>query len=156
MARVCVDAGFLIGLYDPSDQYHQLASSQFELIFGEESGRHTLLLPWPILYEALGTRFSRDPNKVASLEQTWLYLERASRLVVLNDEPYRVEPLSQQVAKTLRPLSLADRVLRAMILENEPQFDYFLTYNAGDFIDACSSSGVQLISLDLIPEDFAP
>jgi len=155
MARVCVDAGFLIGLYDPSDQYHEAASFHFELIFGEESGRHTLLLPWPILYESLGTRFSRDSNKVASFEKTWLYLERASRLVLLNDERYRVEPLSQQIAKTLRPLSLADRVLRAMILEGEPKFDYFLTYNAADFIDACRSSGVQLLSSDLIPEDFA-
>jgi len=151
MARVCVDACFLIGLYDSNDQHHQAASSQFELIFGEDSGRHTLLLPWPILYEALGTRFSRDPLKIASLERTWVYLERANRLVVLNDESYRAEPLSQQVGKTMRPLSLADRVLRAMILENEPKFDYFLTYNVGDFIDACSRNGVQLIGSDIIP-----
>lgn len=155
MPRVCVDAGFLIGLYDPSDQHHQRAASQFEMIFGEESGRHTLILPWPILYEALGTRFSRDRNKVASLEQTWMYLERAGRLAVLSDEPYRTEPLSEQVAKTLRPMSLADRVLRAMILDVEPNFEFFLTYNVGDFIDACSNSGVRLISADLIPEEFA-
>jgi hypothetical protein len=43
MARVCVDACFLIGLYDRDDQHHALAVSQFDALFGEESRRHIRL-----------------------------------------------------------------------------------------------------------------
>jgi hypothetical protein len=154
MARVCVDAGFLIGLYDPTDQHHRAANEQFELIFGEDSGRHTLLIPWPILYESLGTRFARDPIKVTSLGNTWNYLDRAERLVLLDDAPYREETLTEQIEAPSRGLSLADRVLRAMILEDEPRFDFFLTYNTGDFIDACRNAGIPLIGPELLPEDY--
>jgi hypothetical protein len=33
MARVCIDAGFLIGLYDASNEHHQTAKLQFADIF---------------------------------------------------------------------------------------------------------------------------
>jgi predicted nucleic acid-binding protein len=154
MARICVDAGFLIGLYDPTDQHHQEALRQFELIFGEDSGRHTLLIPWPILYESLGTRFARNARNVASLERTWDYLDRADRLVLLDDAPYREECLAEQMDSPLRRLSLADRVIRAMILEDEPGFDFILTYNISDFIDACRNSRVLMIASELAPEDY--
>jgi len=154
MARVCVDAGFLIGLFDPSDAHHHSAKDQFELIFGEDSGRHTLLIPWPTLYESLGTRFARDPAKVASLGRTWQYLDKAERLVLLDDAPYREESLAAQIEESRRRLSLVDRVLRAMILEDEPRFEFFLTYNRGDFIDACRGSGILLLDSNLAPEDY--
>jgi|SRR5580658_9517686 hypothetical protein len=154
MARICVDAGFLIGLYDPTDQYHDNAERQFELIFGEDSGRHTLLVPWPILYESLGTRFARNARNVASLERTWDYLDRADRLILLDDTPYRNECLAEQLESPRRRFSLADRVIRAMILEDEPGFDFILTYNISDFIDACHNSRVRMIHLEMAPEDY--
>jgi hypothetical protein len=52
----------------------------------------------------------------------------------------------------LRRLSLADRVIRAMILEDEPGFDFILTYNISDFIDACRNSRVLMIASELAPE----
>jgi len=65
MARICVDAGFLIGLYDRDDQYHAIAVRQFEYLFSETRDRNQLIDPWPILYECLGSRHAKDKRKAA-------------------------------------------------------------------------------------------
>ena len=150
MARVCVDACFLIGLYDKDDQYHDIAVRQFGSLFGEESGRHQLVAPWPVLYECLGTRYARNtatiPQKRTEFTRYWDYLSEGGQLVLLDDGPFREVPLSEHLAGPTRILSLVDRVLRAMILDQGRLFDFFLTYNTGDFTDACQASNIPLIN----------
>ena len=145
MARVCVDAGFLIGLFDESDQHHPTAIRHFETIFGESSPRHRAIIPWPILYECLGTRFARDSRKVTLLKRHWNFLSQSDRIVLLEDQPFREISLADHLQDRFRTLSLVDRVLRAMILDPRSLFDVFLTYNAGDFADACRQRRITLV-----------
>lgn len=148
MARVCADACFLIGLYDQNDEHHQRAAEQFEFLFGEDARpvRNILVAPWPILYESFGSRQARNFNKTKELQRHWEYLQRFEQLELVDDSPYRVASLQDHLEEVRRPMSLVDRVLRAMILDANRPFDYFLTYNTGDFADACQSSGVSLIN----------
>jgi predicted nucleic acid-binding protein len=154
MARVCVDACFLIGLYDRDDQHHALAINQFDALFGEKSRRHILVAPWPILYECCGTQQAKDPRKTALFCEYWDYLGRYGQLVLIDDLPYREIQLADHMEGSLRPLSLVDRVLRAMILDTKSLFDYFLTYNTGDFADACRSGGVYLLNENISAESY--
>jgi predicted nucleic acid-binding protein len=146
MARICVDACFLIGLYDREDQYHGLAVSQFDALFGENSPRHILVAPWPILYECCGTEQAKNSNKTSALREYWDYLGRYRQLIRIDDLPYRETQLAEHMEESLRPLSLVDRVLRAMILDRRSLFDYFLTYNTGDFADACQIRRIPLLN----------
>src|SRR5260370_28582133 len=129
MARVCVDACFLIGLYDSDDQHHQTAVGHFDAIFGEESARNQLVAPWPILYECLGTRYARNARSALLFNQHYRYLHQSGQLVLLDDSQYRERLLVEHLDSRGRPLSLVDRLLRAMILDNKQLFDFFLTYN---------------------------
>jgi hypothetical protein len=154
MARVCVDACFLIGLYDRDDQHHGTAATHFAALFGEESARHQLVAPWPILYECLGTRYARDPRKSILFGQHWDYLNESGQLVIVDDGPFRDLSLDEHMLSGARSFSLVDRVLRAMILGRERYFDFFLTYNAADFADACQLGDVPLINQESSAESY--
>jgi len=154
MVKVCVDACFLIGLYDRDDQYHNAAVRHFGALFGEESARHQLVVPWPILYECLGTHYARDRRKSILFNQHWRYLDESGQIVLLDDSPFRESSLSDQLQDRSRVFSLVDRVLRAMIVSRKPLFDFFLTYNTGDFADACRNNGVPLINEQSSPDTY--
>jgi predicted nucleic acid-binding protein len=156
MARVCVDACFLIGLYDRDDQHHDTAVTHFAALFGEESARHQLVTPWPILYECLGTRYARDPRKSSQFGQHWSYLSESGQLILVDDSPFRDLPLDEHIhiQGGARAFSLVDRVLRAMILGQERIFDFFLTYNAADFVDACQIGDIPLINQESSAESY--
>jgi predicted nucleic acid-binding protein len=146
MAKVGVDACFLIGLYDESDSRHSISIQHFDALFGEKAARNQLVAPWPILYECCGTRQAMNPRKTDLLRHHWNYLQRNGRLVLLDDRTFREQPLEEHLTERSRQLSLVDRVLRAMIIDQHRPFDFFLTYNTGDFADACQSSGVYLLN----------
>jgi predicted nucleic acid-binding protein len=154
MARVCVDTCFLIGLYDKDDHLHDIAVTQFAVLFGEESARHQLVTPWPILYESLGTRYARDPRKSIQFGRHWSYLSESGQLVLVDDSPFRNLPLNEHMQGGVRPFSLVDRVLRAMILGRERIFDFFLTYNTADFVDACRIGDIPLINQESSAETY--
>jgi predicted nucleic acid-binding protein len=154
MARVCVDACFLIGLYDRDDQYHSIAVRQFEALFAGKTERNQLIAPWPILYESLGSRYARDLRKSALFNQRWKYLYESNQLRLLDDGPFREVSLDEHLRERSRPLSLVDRVLRAIIEDHKRHFDFFLTYNSGDFWDACDRSSVYLLNEYTSPESY--
>jgi len=63
-----------------------------------------------------------------------------------DDSPYREEALDDHMRWPRRTLSLVDRVIRSMIEDQKPLFDFLLTYNSGDFEDACRRYGIPLIN----------
>jgi hypothetical protein len=73
----------------------------------------------------------------------WLILERERRLELLDDQSLRSAALSDclnEVARSprsYRALSLADRVIRALLADTALRIDYFITFNPGDFADVC-------------------
>lgn len=154
MARICVDAGFLIGLYDRDDQYHGVAVRQFEYLFSSTRDRNQLIAPWPILYECLGSRHAKDPRKLVLFYQRWTSLYQSAQLEFLDDSPFRDKCLAEYLGQASRPLSFADRVLRAMIIDRHRYFDFFLTYNSGDFSDACENGAIILMNEHTSPESY--
>lgn len=145
MNAVCLDACFLIALYDADDSYHRRALEFFVQQLDVEPAPSRLLVPWPILYESASTRMVRQQWKIAALRAHWRKLERQGRLILVDDAPYRESALRQcfdEADKTkhqYRPLSLVDRVIRNMLMDGSlgRQIQAFVTFNVSDFQDVC-------------------
>ena len=141
MKTVCIDAGFLIALYDETDEYHSRAKDYFVQYF--DIVQNQLLVPWPILYETVSTRMVRHRKRMDMLKKDWETLEKQRRLVLLDDLPFRVKAIdecfeeSRKDPRRYRALSLVDRVIRNMLSEVNIKIDVFITFNVGDFIDVC-------------------
>jgi predicted nucleic acid-binding protein len=59
-----VDTGFWIALFDPRDERHHFADEN-----GDWLDLATVVMPWPVLYETLRTRFVRRPEWVVRLDK---------------------------------------------------------------------------------------
>jgi hypothetical protein len=68
MKEICVDAGFLIGLYNPRDQFYTKAQDYYSNYFSGTTNR--LLVPWPILYETMSTKMASNKEAMFRLENT--------------------------------------------------------------------------------------
>ena len=149
MRYVCVDSGFLIGLYGDRDQYRVEASSHFSRLFG--SGNNRLVIPWPILYESVSTRLAKNARGMLRLERDWKRLGRLNRLKVLPDELYRANVIQdcfeqlQTPPHLRRNLSAVDRVIRNILADPRMQISAFVTFNPGDFADVCEQFHRELI-----------
>lgn len=141
MKSVCVDAGFLIALYDETDEYHSRAKDYFVQYF--DIVQNQLLVPWPILYETISTRMARHQKRMGILKRDWETLDEQRRLVLLDDLPFRVKAIdecfqeSTKDPRRYRDLSLVDRIIRNMLSEVNIKIDVFITFNHGDFMDVC-------------------
>ncbi len=141
MKFVCVDACFLIGLYDPKDQHHEAATAHFSQLFDRSPSR--MVIPWPILFETFSTRMVKNRSAMLSLEKDWERLRQSDRLQLISDVPYRervVRDCFDEVAKpdhTRRGLSSVDRIVRNMLADRRNKIDAFVTFNARDFKDVC-------------------
>ena len=140
---MCVDTGFLIGLYGARDQYRPEASSHFLRLFG--SGNNRLVIPWPILYETVSTRLVKHRQGMLGLERDWKRLAASNRLKMLPDEPYRANVIEDCFGQPGRPLSAVDRVIRNILADPRMQISAFVTFNPGDFADVCRKFNRQLI-----------
>ena len=84
------------------------------------------------------------------LTHLWDGLNRAGRLALLDDCPYRVEALQDCLDEPGRPrgryraLSLADRVVRAMLADTSLKIHGLVTFNPGDFEDICGKHDLEL------------
>jgi predicted nucleic acid-binding protein len=145
MKAVCVDACFLIALYDQGDPYHHRALRYYNENLDLETRPSDFLVPWPILYESTSTRMVRSQWKVAAMRSHWQKLERQRRLILVDDTPYRESALRQcfdeadKSRQHYRSLSLVDRVIRNMLMDSSlaHQIEAFITFNVPDFHDVC-------------------
>jgi len=136
---VLADTGYWIALFDAREAEHETAVGTAELI---ES--LTLVVPWPILYETLRTRFVRRRDWVARLDQR---LKRPS-VAFIDDRDYCEEAYSLSVeysTRLRRPISMVDMLCRLLIADPNVRIDYLLTINAADFQDVCRSHGVEML-----------
>jgi predicted nucleic acid-binding protein len=144
MKRVCVDSGFLIALYDESDCYNSKAKEYFANYL--DNSNNQLLIPWPILYETVSTRMTKDKRRINALHRNWKYLESQRRLILLDDKEFRSDAFDeclaevQKIPQHYRPLSLTDRVIRKILSEINIKIDLFITFNPKDFVDVCKRS----------------
>jgi hypothetical protein len=66
--RICFDACFMIALYDETDGEHQRAVDCFDL-FIEKRRMNSVLLPWPVMYEAVSTRMARVSGRMEKIDR---------------------------------------------------------------------------------------
>lgn len=131
-----VDTGYFIALHDERDEHYATAKRHEHLL-----ELHSVVLPWPILYETINTRFAKRPRVLMQIDA--IVAKRSTLL--LDDSPYR-ETAYRQVLQfsRKRPLSLVDAVLRAVIEDVNVHVSALLTFNTGDFYDVCWPLHVEL------------
>jgi len=137
--NLMLDSGFWIGLYDTSDEHHDRAV-ELALYFDYCH----LLIPWPSLYETLGTRFVQRTQWLRRFE---LLLHKPGT-VRLPDERHRDQALAYvlRLNRGGRGMSLVDMVIRAMIEDVNIRIDALMTFNRPDFLDVCLSRHVVMLS----------
>ena len=134
-----VDSGFFFALFDPREQHHGDACKKQDWI-----ETLSVVVPWPILYETINTRFVRRPETIVRFES----ILRAHDAVLLDDSPYRLDAYEDVLAraKTQRnAMSLADAVLCSILADPNVRIDAMLTFNIIDFGHICSVQRVELL-----------
>lgn len=135
---ILLDTGFWIGLLDPMDRQHSRALRIHTII-----ERFHVLVPWPTLYEFVDTRSMKRPAHVTRLDAAL----RLPGVVRIDDCRYREQALAECLDErnARRPMSLVDRVLRAMIADPNIRMDAVVTFNPGDFSDVCRHRDLELL-----------
>ncbi len=137
---ILADTGFWIGLCDTKDDHSKISKEIFESL-----KQFWIVLPWPLLYEVLRTRFVKHLSKVNQFQQVL----RTADVQKINDMPYREHALEKTIALdhlSKRSISLVDMVLRFMIEDVNLKIDGIITYNHKDFIDSCQRRQIPIIS----------
>ncbi len=135
-----VDSGFFFALLDPRDQHHAAAREKQDWL-----EMLSIVMPWPILYETINTRFTRRPGTIARFES----IIHAPETEFLDDGPYRLEAYEDTLtqAKAQRhAMSLVDSVLCAILADTNVRIDAMLTFNFRDFRPVCNLRGVELLT----------
>ena len=138
-SKVLVDSGFFFALFNPRDRYHADAIEKREWL-----EILSLVIPWPVLYETINTRFARRPATIARFES----ILRGPHIELLNDSPYRLDAYEDALtrAKTRRnAMSLVDSVICAILDDTNVRIDAMLTFNLRDFANICHSKGIELL-----------
>ncbi|MYF91732.1 MAG: hypothetical protein F4049_13390 [Gemmatimonadetes bacterium] len=134
-----VDSGFFFALFDPRDQHHGDAFKKQDWLEAL-----SVVVPWPILYETINTRFIRRPETIVRFES----ILRAQDTVFIDDSPYRLDAYEDVLAraKTQRnAMSLVDAVLCAILADPNVRIDAMLTFNSSDFGYICNVQKVELL-----------
>lgn len=136
-----LDTGFWIAMFDPTDRHHAAVSRMYE---GTIEPLH-VLAPWPCFYEFMGTRFMKKPESLKGLERA-LRMPGVHRV---NDEAYRDRALEEcfERGAHLRPLSLVDRVLRAVASDVANKLHAVVTVDPADFADVCRARRLELLTI---------
>ena len=134
-----VDSGFFMALFEPRDQHHKDACEKRDRLKFS-----SFIVPWPILYETINTRFVRRPKTIVQFES----LLRTHNTVLLDDSSYRYSVYKNVLAraKTQRhAMSLVDAVLSAILDDTNVRIHAMLTFNRRDFGPICRKRGVELL-----------
>ncbi len=134
-----VDSGFFIALFEPRDQHHKAACEKRDRLKSS-----SFVVPWPILYETINTRFVRRPKTIVQFES----LLRTHNTVLLDDSSYRRGVYKNVLApaKTQRnAMSLVDAVLYAILDDTNVRINAMLTFNFRDFGPICRKQGIELL-----------
>ncbi len=139
MESVLVDTGFWYAVFDSRDSCHDDALTMLELL-----DHFRVILPWPIMYETLRTRFVRNPLALARFERQI----KSPRIFFLDDAAYRMSTLDMAIESSLRnkrPLSMVDSMIRLALEDKNLPINYLATFNVRDFADVCYRNSVELI-----------
>lgn len=140
MASILLDSGVWYALCDSRDR---TASRE---VIDEIYARvkvHTIVVPWPIVYETLRTRFVRSRPAMERFKQEI----KSPRIILLDDAPYRDDALAHAIDWSLRrgrALSMVDCVLRLLLDDVQTRIQYLVTFNQRDFVDVCERRRIEV------------
>ena len=134
--KILADTGFWFALFNEDDKYRSEA-----LKIEDDIQVHSLLIPWPTLYEAIRTKVAKRRDNVLKLKR---YIEKPSTFLV-EDEIYRKESLEYVLENNIRHFSLVDHVVRSMLSDRSLRIDGFVSFNPKDFYDVCDARKIEML-----------
>jgi predicted nucleic acid-binding protein len=142
MASILVDTGVWYALCDQGDR--TVTRGKIEEIY-DRVKVHSIVVPWPIGYEVLRTRFVKNRLALERFEREL----KSPRIVPLDDSPYRESALALSIELSLRqdrPLSMVDCAIRIIIDDVRTKIGFLATFNVSDFADICRKRKIELWS----------
>lgn len=134
--NVLIDTGYWIALLNERDKHHETAR-----VLENDLSVHTLLIPWPTLFECVDTRLARRKHSAMRFKQL---LRRPSSALV-DDSPYRQKSLDFVLEQPNHRFSLTDHIIRSMIEDVRLSIHAFVGFNPGDFYNVCAARGVDML-----------
>lgn len=141
MPYVLADTGVWYALCDSRDSFHSRALSGAGFL-----ERHHVVLPWPVVYETLCTRFVRNTTAL----RRFVGLLKRPRIEYLDDSMYVQSALDIAIESSLsraRPLSTVDCAIRLVLDDVNIRVDYLMTFNPADFLDVCERRRIRLLEM---------
>ena len=140
MDRFLIDTGLWYSRYDARDTAG--SRDDMETIF-ELAQPFDIILPWPIAYETLRTRFTKNKIGMSLFEEEL----KSPKIQFIDDGKYRDEAieLSFESSRNGRPLSMVDCLLRLIMDDSNVQIRYFATWNPRDFHDVCANRRIEMV-----------
>lgn len=127
--NILTDTCFWFALYEKQDQYHEVALRIFDTI---QNAR--IIIPWPVLYEILNTRFVKQQIWITRFEK----LIKRNNIIRFDDSKYREKALEYTFSNSISKnwsISLVDNVIRQILSDTQVNIGYLVTFNEKDFID---------------------
>jgi predicted nucleic acid-binding protein len=137
---IVLDTGVWIALFDPRERAKFKSSSVIE----SRIEAMTVVLPWPIVYETLRTKFVRNVPALVNFEK---YLKSPS-INFIDDLKYRdkaLELVFESSLRNRRPLSFVDCMIRILLDAHAPKIKYLATFNSSDFADVCRKHRIEIL-----------
>ncbi len=134
---VLCDTCFWIAAFHRKDGHHSQALEMLENLRG-----HDILMPWPIMYEVLRTRTVKHSQMIKNFERVL-----GPKLSKIDDSGYRercLEEVLEEAKNGHRPLSLVDRVVRAVLADTKYRITILMTFNGTDFYDICRKRKIEV------------
>lgn len=131
--HILIDTGYLYALFEEKDEHHSEA-----LEYAEFLSDYEVIIPWPILYETVNTRFIRRPLTIRRMEG----LLKRPNITLLDDRAYKQEALDLSLSNVGRAFSVVDNVLRLVLDDRTVRVNYLFSFNRGDFADVCVRGGM--------------
>jgi predicted nucleic acid-binding protein len=149
LSDYCIDSGILIALYSRRDQQDRREKAR-EYIGQFQNRANKMVLPWPIMYEVVGTAIAMNRAGMEMFARQLRDLRQSGQLIQVDDSPYREKALEECFAETARTngyrgISLVDRVLRMMLNDKKYRFSGLITFNERDFVDVCRLRSIRLL-----------
>lgn len=141
MPYVLADTGVWYALCDLRDSFHSRALSGAGLL-----EQHHIVLPWPVVYETLCTRFVKNTTAL----RRFVGLLKRPRIEYLDDSTYVQSAFDIAIESSLnlaRPLSMVDCAIRLILDDVHIRVDYLMTFNPGDFLDVCERRRVRFVEM---------
>lgn len=138
MNNILIDTCFWYAFFDASDEHYDKAQKMADYL---KSG--ILVLPFPVLYETLDTRFCNRKEWVILFNE----IINRNTTTLVPDDNYREKALRNTFfTNDRRPMSLVDMTIRFMLEDVNLNLNALITFNKKDFIDICHSKRIELIS----------